>query len=368
MRRVAIISGSYLPNIWNGLGRHTTSLAWGLSGADFDVTVFAPSRSNDSYLTQSGQITIAHVGFENSENIATIPILSIQTWNDAVFNIIGNLDFDYVLLTNCDSWPCAKKYIEKYPMTQVIGFVPFLYSTASWLTDIKLRNITTELEKDFLAKCAKLVAHSISLATSVATQARREVYVLPHTEMQSDNIKYYAPKKNTICYLGRLNKTKSVESLIRAMSLLPASYTLTIASPETAEVYVQRIKKLADTLKVRSRINFCGWLNTADARKLYKESSLAIASGMNEPYGYGAIDPMSLGTPVIVSEFSGLVDYMVDKSNVYVNVDTLVELISHKLSRPFMQAKDERLAGITHSSLSFSINAMTMTLEEIIRC
>jgi glycosyltransferase involved in cell wall biosynthesis len=124
---------------------------------------------------------------------------------------------------------------------------------------------------------------------------------------------------------------------------------------------------LAGTLKVSGRVKFLGWLNTPDARKLYRSSTCAVVTGQIEPYGYTAIDPLALGTSVIVSSFTGLSDYLLDTSNVFSNVETLVEKISAKISMKPSSLVAERKAAMHHVANAFSIKAVVETFEGIMR-
>ncbi|MFM7022688.1 MAG: glycosyltransferase family 4 protein [Flavobacteriales bacterium] len=110
------------------------------------------------------------------------------------------------------------------------------------------------------------------------------------------------PLKKTILHVGRLVKWKKVDLLIHAHAEVlkkhpDAELRIIGDGPE-----MPALKKLAQDLKIASKVNFLGKIYDAELGKYFLESSVYVLAGMG---GLSINEAMCYSLPVIVSECDG---------------------------------------------------------------
>lgn len=347
MKKIAIISASYFPNIWNSHGRSTFSIAYGLASKGYDVSVFTFTDKRETFKQQDGQVSIYFVGgsYLGTEKITSLPFESIDAWNERLLPLLLCEKFDTIILNSWHGWEAAKKY----QTAKIISFIPQLYSFTGWLKPLPfgLEQSIKTIESECITHSDVLVAHTEKFATKLASYCNREVYVVPncHLDMSNSGAKEKVKIKNQICFVGRVNREKCLERIIRVLPELPEA-NLVVASLEKNQGYFSTLEKLAKALDVEHKIKFLNWISTRDVRELYKESSLAIVTSQFEPYGYSALDPMAIGTEVIVSEWSCLGEYLGQEDHVFSKLKTFQEKIADSLANTdtaTIQASKDRI-------------------------
>jgi alpha-maltose-1-phosphate synthase len=341
MKKIAIISTSYYPNIWNGQGRSTYNTAYGLSKKGYDVTVFTFTNKS-TYITntvqvtkqQKGQITIYYIGNVSTEEVSTLPFSSLGVWNDEILKMLNQQNYEAIILNNWHGYEAAKSYGK----AKIISIIPFLYNFSGWLKPLAVEGLEDEIKKrevECLLGSDVLVAHTEKFARKISTYTDKEVVILPNCHLDTSAFKplAYDPVPNRLCYVGRINREKNLERIIRVLPEVPSA-EFHIASPESKLGHFTKLQELAKANDVEHRVKFLGWLPTQKVKELYASSALAIVSSQFEPYGYPALDPMALGTPVLVSEWSCLQEYLGTSDMVFSSLNALQEKISLALGVP----------------------------------
>lgn len=125
-----------------------------------------------------------------------------------------------------------------------------------------------------------------------------------------------SPEERVISYLGRLDKAKGIETLIRAFAVLSANcehkLKLLIAGNPVChrnvaegETYLQFLKQLSKELGVEESIQFLG--HVTDTPSLYQCSDITVLpSEYPEPFGRIIIESMACGVPVVASQTGGI--------------------------------------------------------------
>lgn len=334
MKKIAIISTSYYPNIWNGQGRSTFSTAYGLSKKGYDVDVFTFTSKASTSTQQDGQVTVHYIGGITKDNATSLPFESVENWNAQLLPMLKEKNFDTIILNNWHGYEAAKKFGK----AKLLGFVPFLYSFTGWLKPLGA-GLELEIKKreiDFIMGVDTLVTHTEKFGNKLATYTSKEVLVVPNCHLDLGNVfdkDDIVADPNKICFVGRVNVEKNIERIIRVLPFLQ-DVRLVISSPETAQGHFKNLLNLAKALDVEHRIDFLGWQPTKKVKELYRSSALAIVPSQFEPYGYSALDPMALGVPVIVSEWSFLEEYLGEDSMVFSSLEQLREKIIYTLNEP----------------------------------
>jgi glycosyltransferase involved in cell wall biosynthesis len=116
-----------------------------------------------------------------------------------------------------------------------------------------------------------------------------------------------------IIFLSRIEEKKGLELLFEALALVDIPWQLTIGGTGK-EDYVQSLKDKAETLKFSERMNWLGQVNNEEKFNLMAEHDLAVLTSYNENFANIVVESLSIGTPVLISKFVGLADYVTDKN------------------------------------------------------
>lgn len=118
-----------------------------------------------------------------------------------------------------------------------------------------------------------------------------------------------------VLYIGRLDKEKGIETLIRAFALLRknndktqlliAGKPVAHSSVAEGEEYQQALVQLTADLGVEKDVKFIGHVtNTA---RIYQMSDVTVLPSVwSEPFGRVIIESMACGTPVVASRTGGI--------------------------------------------------------------
>lgn len=337
MKKIAIISTSYYPNIWNGQGRSTFNTAYGLARQGYNVTVFTFTNKAASYIHQekhNAQITINYVSSLSAEEGSTLSFGAISNWNIELLRILQQNSFDTIILNSWHGYEAARAYNK----AKIISFIPFLYNFTGWLQPLIQEGLEEEIKKrevECLLGSDVLIAHTEKFAKKIAVYTDKEVVLLPNCYLDLSTLVQpkYEPIQNRLCYVGRINREKNLERIIRVLPEVPAAEFI-IASPESRLGHFTKLQELAKINDVEHRVKFLGYLPTRQVKELYASSALAIVSSQFEPYGYPALDPMAIGCPILVSEWSCLEEYLGSSKMVFSSLNGLQEKISLALGVP----------------------------------
>ncbi|AFZ22784.1 glycosyltransferase [Cylindrospermum stagnale PCC 7417] len=120
-----------------------------------------------------------------------------------------------------------------------------------------------------------------------------------------------------ISYVGRLDKEKGLETLIKAFALLNknvAKTKLLIAGKSLHQGidYQKSLEQLSTQLGIENHIEFLGHItNTAN---LYQVSDVTVLPSLwSEPFGRVVIESMACGTPVVGSRIGGITEILTGK-------------------------------------------------------
>jgi D-inositol-3-phosphate glycosyltransferase len=113
-----------------------------------------------------------------------------------------------------------------------------------------------------------------------------------------------------ILYVGRFDRRKGVETLVRACANLPSPFQLYLVggSREDGADFKeqQRIETLVNDLGLEAVTVFTGRISQALLPAYYAAGDICVVPSYYEPFGLVAIEAMAAGTPVIASNVGGL--------------------------------------------------------------
>ncbi len=116
-----------------------------------------------------------------------------------------------------------------------------------------------------------------------------------------------------LLYLSRIEEKKGLELLFKALAKVNIPWRLTIAGTGKTE-YVQNLKLNAKELGIHEQIIWMGQVSNDDKFNLLAEHDLTVLTSYNENFANVVVESLSVGTPVLISKFVGLADYVTAKN------------------------------------------------------
>ncbi|GAB2818861.1 hypothetical protein GCM10027022_06180 [Alpinimonas psychrophila] len=149
-----------------------------------------------------------------------------------------------------------------------------------------------------------IVAVSNTTATLIAEHhlTRKPVYVVPNAAdtaaVASGATSFRDPVTRTksLIYMGSFMPYKNVETLVRAMDLLP-EYDLHLLS-RVSEADKTRLQAIAPT----GRLIFHNGTSEEDYQATLRTATALVSASLDEGFGIPLVEAMALGTPVVVSD------------------------------------------------------------------
>jgi len=124
--------------------------------------------------------------------------------------------------------------------------------------------------------------------------------------LEEFRIKGSVKNKKTILYVGRLERYKGVQHIIRALSYLE-NYKLVIIGKGP---YEGELKKLAFSSGVNDRIEWLKDLSREDLLEQYKSAGVFVFLSSFEAFGITVAEALASGTPCIVAETGALKEFI----------------------------------------------------------
>jgi glycosyltransferase involved in cell wall biosynthesis len=115
-----------------------------------------------------------------------------------------------------------------------------------------------------------------------------------------------------LLYVGRVRRTKGVDTVIEALALLPDQARLTIVGKGDPD-YEAEVRALIERLGVADRVT---WTSASrdELRRLYADAdALVFPSRWREPLGLVPLEAMACGTPVVATGRGGSGEFCIDE-------------------------------------------------------
>jgi L-malate glycosyltransferase len=236
---------------------------------------------------------------------------------------------------------------------------PFSITSRKWAVRIVLRSV-----KRAIAASQQHFAHSLLLTTPAAASrlerrsASSRMELLPHG-IDSD---FFCPKESRaaqsgssvedsteILFLAWLARRKGIFDLLKAFDLVAARFPRTRLAVAGDGSDLPEAQCAASALSSSDRISFLGRQDRAGAVTLLQNTDIYCLPSHGEPYGMTAVEAMSCGKPLVVTDAGGLGCLVDDQGGLRVPVgdtqalaDALCTLIADPSRRKAMGDHNRR--------------------------
>jgi glycosyltransferase involved in cell wall biosynthesis len=312
--KILISGATYYPDV-NGASYFTQRLAFYLKKKGHEVLVIAPSRTIHHEISQHNGVSVF--------GVRSYPILVYDDFRfspafftkKAIKKVIQDFNPD-IVHTQSHFLFCAE-VVEiarelKIPIVGTNHFMP-----ENLVHYFPLPKFLKNLIKDFgwwqfrrVYDKVDLVTAPTQTAADLTKKSRLMKNIIPISngiDMEKFNPgnkgeylrkKYLLPDKPLLITVGRLDKEKNVDMLLRALKLVPDSINLHFAIVgKGAEK--SNLEKLAGELGVANRVTFLGFVPDDELPGLYSISSCFINACTAELQCIAAMESMASGLPVI---------------------------------------------------------------------
>jgi len=111
-----------------------------------------------------------------------------------------------------------------------------------------------------------------------------------------------------ILYLGRINRIKGIDLLIRAFSDLHSDVGLKLVIAGRDEGYLSELKLLSEQLKIHENVIFTGSLTEDEKIDAYIDADVFVLPSVHEGFGITVLEAIASGTPVIITKGCNITD------------------------------------------------------------
>jgi len=116
-----------------------------------------------------------------------------------------------------------------------------------------------------------------------------------------------APKEpGTLVYVGRIDRRKGIEFLIRSMPLVLAEVPDALLFVGGTGSHLERMKALVGRLGLEKSVSFLGFVPDGELNALYNRAQCVVVPSIFEGFGITVIEALAAGTRVVGSDTDGI--------------------------------------------------------------
>ena len=178
--------------------------------------------------------------------------------------------------------------------------------------DVRLRDRLIALDTTALAESTRLFSNARNTATRLAKYNGLVAEPLYHPPPLAGALEP-GPFGDYVLSIGRLERNKRVDLIVRALALTARDVRLVIAGDGSHRPWLE---DLASKLGVADRIRFTGDIDDRELVGLYANALAVIFPPLDEDYGYVTLEAFLARKPVVTTtDAGGPLEFVVDGVN-----------------------------------------------------
>jgi glycogen synthase len=323
-KRVLMLSWEYPPRIIGGLARVVCSLSRELANFGWDVHVVTADHPGTPEHESDGQVKVHRVKNQTDTtpdflswvsrlNIGLLQY-AIQLQKEMPFSIIHAHDwmvtdaawtmktgFNIPLISTIHATEAGRMHGIHNDLQHYIHQIEWRLTYESWRVIVNSHHMHAELQHLFALPTNKTII--------IPNGADVESFSINFDRQHLRN-SLASPSQRIVLYVGRLVREKGVQIL------LDAAPKVINACPDTKFIivgtgyYMDELKQQAYNLGIDHHINFLGYVDDEELRKLYNIADAVCIPSLYEPFGIVALEAMAARVPVVTSDTGGLRDFV----------------------------------------------------------
>ncbi len=115
-----------------------------------------------------------------------------------------------------------------------------------------------------------------------------------------------------ITYAGRLNPTKGIDRLVRALLLIRNEIPSRLLLVGRNQRFLRKILRISRSLSVLDKVIYAGFLPRERMPEVYAASDIVVIPSLYETFCFAALEAMACGRPVIASNVGSLPEVVGD--------------------------------------------------------
>lgn len=347
--RVLVGADTYPPDV-NGAARFAERLAGGLAGRGHEVHVAAPSDTGGPYRQAQDGVTVHRirsysyplhptfrVGLPWSAFPATAALL--DTLNPDVVHVQAHFAVGRGLIRAAARTGRAVVATNHFMPENLAAYGPvprlLLSAGSRWAwRDLGRTFAAADVVTAPTPQAVALLAEAARLDDAVAVSCGIDI------DRYGDDPQ--PGGEPVVLFVGRLDREKHVDELIRAVARLPAQV------PATLEVVGEgacrrELTALAARLGITSRVRMRGFIAEAELISTYARAAVFVMPGVAELQSLATLEAMAAGTPVIAADAMALPHLVNPGHNGWLyppgDVDELTDRLVTLLADPALRAR-----------------------------
>ncbi len=319
-----MLSWEYPPRVIGGLARVVASLSKELSLTGWDVHVITADHPDTSEYELDGQVKVHRIKNQTDTtpdflswvsrlNIGMLQY-AIQLHQQNPFSIIHAHDwmvtdaawtmkigFGVPLVATMHATEAGRMHGIHTDLQRYIHQVEWRLTYESWRVIINSHHMQAELKNLFSLPDNKTIV--IPNGTDPKSFAI-------NFDCQHLRNSIAAPNQRIVLYVGRLVREKGVQVMLDAAS------NILSACPETKFLivgtgyFMDELKQQAHHLGINDQVNFLGYVDDDELKRLYNIADVVCIPSLYEPFGIVALEAMAAKVPVVTSDTGGLRDFV----------------------------------------------------------
>jgi glycosyltransferase involved in cell wall biosynthesis len=115
-----------------------------------------------------------------------------------------------------------------------------------------------------------------------------------------------------VLYLGRIERKKNLHLLVEgfAKARLAEAMLFIVGPANDQQDYLDSLKRLGHTLGIAKQLRFVDYLAGREKVQAFVDADIFVNPSRTENYGFAILESIAAGTPVVVTETCGAVEYM----------------------------------------------------------
>lgn len=300
MAKAGVFTYDFFP-FTGGMGRHVHTMYQALAGRD--VLFFSAA---DNQLP--GHIGLAPRG------VLQFKHLWLSCW--LLFKFDSLLSRYRLEVVNIHSGPGGLFLLKPLPVPVVVTCHHTYWQQAHYIPSQFWKRIFIPLEKMTYRLASKIICD-----TSDTKQILVDRYGIPESKITVihcvvDTGKFkpgnIAKERHSLLYVGRIDKRKGLEFLIRSMRIVADRIPDALLSICGTGADSKKMMSLTARLNLERNIRFLGFVPDVQLPGLYQRAQCAVLPSVFEGFGLTVIESLACGTRVIGSDVDGLRETLAD--------------------------------------------------------